>query len=459
VSIDVPVVLKPRRFLFWSHGGDADALALRVEQEGNEVLLYHVTPFARQKRLYDGLVPQAQTPLEAISWSPDVIIFDNIGEGKIADGLRARGWRVWGASQMMDRLEQDRAFGLALMRRNGLRIPETYVFKTAGEALPFLKDRPERWVLKPIGRGTTAHTYVSKNVDDLIHFLEKWQSTEEAKQPFLLQKVVDGIEISTEVWVQNGEIVWPANGTIELKKYGPGNLGPNIGSASSTCWVYGMDDPVIVRRGIGKMADWLKQQGYHGVLDWNSIVILEDRYPYGLEWTSRLGYSAIYALLEVTDAEVGRLLWDAANGTLRRFPGKPGVGYAVRVSIQPYPAAELYEGPILSRIMEPATGLDVTLPIDHPNIHPLDVRLDRRGNVETAGYDGVVAEVTGRGRSIEDARDAAHRTFEELVQVPNAFARIHDGADRAIIDTARLRTIGYETFREQESSKAAVVRS
>jgi hypothetical protein len=53
--------------------------------------------------------------------------------------------------------------------------------------------------------------------------------------------------------------------------------------------------------------------------------------------------------------------------------------------------------------------------------------------------------------------DAAHQTFEMLVKVPNAFARSHDGADRAITDTARLRTIGYETYMESEKTTVAPV--
>lgn len=451
-----------RRFLFWSHGGDADAVARRVLLEGNAVMLYHVSGFARQKKLYQGLVPQVDTPLDAVRWlgGPEggVIIFDQVGEGKVADGLRARGYHVWGGSQLQDKMELDRAFGLALMRRHGIRIPETYAFKTGEEALAFLKERPERWVLKPLKRAATASTYVSKDAGDLEHFLTKWSTTAEARQPFLLQKVVEGVELSTEIWVQHGEIVpGSANGTIELKRYGPGDLGPNIGSATSTVWVYGQDDPVVVRRGVGKLVPYLKEQGYHAVLDLNSIVSLEDRYPYGLELTPRLGYSAIYALMEVTDGEIGRVLWDAARGQLTHYPGRLGqVGYSVRVSVMPYPATELFPAAMMPRIMEPTTALDITLPIDHPNIHPLDVRIDDDGNCETAGFDGVVAEITGRGRSIEDARDAAHQTFEMLVKIPNAFARVHDGADRAITDTARLRTIGYETYMEQETPKTLV---
>src|SRR5262249_7610218 len=153
----------------------------------------------------------------------------------------------------------------------------------------------------------------------------------------------EGIEISTEVWVEHGEIIGPPNGTIEEKKYGVGGLGPNIGCASSTVWGYQVDDPIIVQRGIGRMASWLKQQDYHGVLDLNAIVSPDDRTPYGLEWTARMGYSAVYALAEITDGEMGRVLYEAAKGTLKRYPIRPGIGFAVRVSIPPYPSNELFE--------------------------------------------------------------------------------------------------------------------
>jgi hypothetical protein len=67
------------------------------------------------------------------------------------------------------------------------------------------------------------------------------------------------------------------------------------------------------------------------------------------------------------------------------------------------------------------------------------------GLLETAGYDGVICEVSARGQSIEEARDAVRRTFD-LLQIPNAYARLNDGADRALQDTTRLRMLGLEIF-------------
>jgi hypothetical protein len=67
------------------------------------------------------------------------------------------------------------------------------------------------------------------------------------------------------------------------------------------------------------------------------------------------------------------------------------------------------------------------------------------GFLETAGYDGVICEITARGQSIEEARDAVRRVFD-LIETPNAYARLQDGADRALKDTIRLRMLGFETF-------------
>jgi phosphoribosylamine-glycine ligase len=444
--INAPAVIKPRKFLFLSHGGDADALALRVQQEDNQVLLYHFKAFARERQLYAGLIPQPQNVQAGLRWNPDVVIFDQVGEGTVADRIRSDGFAVWGGSAVMDKMENDRAFGLKLMKQAGIRIPETHVFKTAAEAMPFIDEhRTERWVLKPLARAATASTYPSKNAEDLVHFLEKWSTTDEAKQPFLLQRFMDGIEISTEVWVEHGEIVWPANATLEEKRFGVGGLGPNIGCSSSLVYGYQVDDPILVQRGIGKLAAWLKKNDYHGVLDLNSIVNPDDRYPYGLEWTARMGFSAIYALAEVTDGEIGRVLYEAAKGTLKRYPIRPGLGYSVRVSIQPYPANELFEDEMYAKVMEPAGAIDIRIPIGDPHVWPLDVRLDENGNIETAGYDGVICELTARGQTIEEARDAVRRTFD-LIEIPNAYARLADGADRALADTTRLRMLGLETF-------------
>jgi hypothetical protein len=34
----------------------------------------------------------------------------------------------------------------------------------------------------------------------------------------------------------------------------------------------------------------------------------------------------------------------------------------------------------------------------------------------------------------------------DLIEIPNAYARLQDGADRALKDTVRLRMLGFETF-------------
>jgi phosphoribosylamine-glycine ligase len=436
------------KFLFCSHGGDGDALALRVQAEGNEVAIWHFKPRARKCLLYDGLVPQPETVEQGLRWKPDVIIFDQAGEGATADRWRRHGYAVWGASGVMDKMELNRSYGLLLMRDHGIEIPETHLFKTADEAIPFIKaHKAKRWVLKPIkGQGAaTGSTYPSKDTDDLLNFLEKWASGTEGGQPFLLQEFMDGIEISTEVWVQHGKILEPANATFEEKKYAVGGYGPNIGCASSTVYAYRDSDPHLVRQGIGLLAPWLEKQAYHGVLDLNTIVNPKNRMPYGLEWTARVGYSAIYALAEILNEDLGKILADAAKGQLSRVPLRDGVGHAVRVSIQPYPASELYEDDQQDEIMKPATGLTIKMPLGNRHIWPLDVRLSDKGGVETAGYDGVICEVSARGRTIEEARDAVRHTYE-LVTIPNAYVRLADSADRAIRDAAKLQALDLETF-------------
>ena len=474
--------------LIVSKSGDLTALAPRI---GGSLMIFR--PYARKKHLYDGLAPIFSSMEDAIRSRPEYILFDQIdsydkhgqpvyGIGALADALRRR-YPVWGAGTLQDALENNRAWALSVFLEAGMRIPTTLVFdpergkdwqavdledrlrvhRVKGhlkEARAFVEHAGGRWVLKPHDNGPTSLSYVPQDTEDLAHRLEMAREKHQVppQTRFILQRFVPGVEISTEVWVSNGEIIGPPNATLETKRLMAGDLGPSTGCQTSAVFVYPSQDVRIMRKTIGR-ADfraWLKKPTmptgrpapgpYHGPLDLNCIVSEEDHQPYVLEPTPRFGYNAIYALLELLDADPrsvfrGYAAGEAAPASFRTSQ----IAYALRVSIPPYPAADAIDDPAaLDELMEMATHVDILGPVDSPHVWLLDAQKVGEA-VRTAGFDAVVLEVTSSAGKLEDAVRAADDLFEQL-RIPDKQARTTDGADRAKRDLARLASWGYESF-------------
>jgi phosphoribosylamine-glycine ligase len=378
-------------------------------------------------------------------------------------------------------LELDRAFGMSVAVESGIRIPKTFLFdpkrgkdweavdpddrsrvqRIKGhlkEAIAFVRATDARYVLKPHGNAPNTLSYVSADAEDMGHRLTHLLDESRDIKPtdlFVLQEFIAGVEISTEVWVSNGEIVGVPNATIETKHFLAGDLGPNTGCQTSVVWAYDSQDVKILRQTIGRpeFRAWLKNpvgprgekyQPYHGPLDINCIVDEKTHKPFMLEWTPRFGYSAIYALLELLDSDPHDTFTSMAKGTTEGPQFSPGYGYAVRVSIPPYPMLDDVHNPaVTEKMLEMATHVDILGPVEDQHVWLLDAQKNGKG-VRTAGVDAVVCEVTGRGMRIEEARDSAHAIFGEL-RIADKQARTIDGADRAVRDVARLASWEYET--------------
>jgi hypothetical protein len=151
--------------------------------------------------------------------------------------------------------------------------------------------------------------------------------------------------------------------------------------------------------------------------------------------------------MELLESDPREIFSSMAKGTGEEPQFSPGYGYAVRVSIPPYPMTdhldESKDHAALIKMLEMATHVDILGPVEDQHVWLLDAQKNGKG-VRTAGVDAVVCEVTGRGMRIEEARDSAHAIFGEL-RIADKQARTIDGADRAIKDVARLASWEYET--------------
>lgn len=136
------------KFLFVSWESLSGDLAWQIKNEGHEVKVY--VKSEEDQDVYDGFLEKVSDWKLHIDWA-DVIVFDDVGFGSLADDLRKKGKLVVGGSVYTDRLEEDREFGQYEMKKNGLLILPHWDFNDYDAALTFIEQNPGRYVYKPSG--------------------------------------------------------------------------------------------------------------------------------------------------------------------------------------------------------------------------------------------------------------------------------------------------------------------
>lgn len=409
--------------------GESVGLALRLMQEGHDVSWYMKDTTG--ENLYQGVVPRVKTPFENVN-KDTIVIFDTVSFGKQADNLSRSGYKVYGGSKIADDLELDRSFGIPVAVDSGIAVPRWEEFQDFEKAKEFVKELNSPCVFKPEHNKEGIQTYVSTSPEDMTEMLDYFSENWKGGVDFILQEVIEGTEVSSEVWVVDGIIVPNSyNNTWETKRLMNDNLGPNTGCMSSTVKFNG--SPWLYNETFKKLRPWLKSIKYNGCLDINCIVDNSGR-PYFLEWTARFGYSAIYAFIQGLNMELGEFLTTLANREIPEINPIEGYCGALRVCIPPYPAEDCKESE-----GQPVRGIE-----DEPMIFPLDIkREDKR--LLSAGYDGIICEVTGIGDTVEELWDYIYSVSDSL-QIPNKMYRTD------AMENAKERIEELEIFNDTLSS-------
>ncbi len=412
------------RILFLSKDGDGIGVAHKLKMEGNDVRL-----FIQSKQFpltAMGMVERVPSFRPHIPWA-DLIICDMVGFGKYEDLFRRMGKVVFGCSKIADLLELDRGKGIELFERVGISIPETYSFKGKEEA----KQIADIWeapgfVIKPSGNLDTASTHVCKDPELYLWALDKLP----ANTPLIVQKIEEGIEVSTEGWFNGRDWITPFNHTFEEKRFMDGDRGPNTGCMGNVV-VTSMGDKLI-NSTIKKVTPFLKKISYRGPIDINCIVNEES--AFALEFTARLGYDAIEALIEGLKEPVTDLFFETAIGVKKEMDITNDYMIAVRVSIPPFP----HDDPEKEDAGLPILGINEH---NHKHIFFTDIYMDREGAHRYAAGDGVLMKVTARGREVKEAQNRVYRTIENLTILDAQYRR--DIGDRVRSDIKQLQAWGW----------------
>jgi phosphoribosylamine---glycine ligase len=400
------------RFLGVGDCADLAALYLRLAEEGHEVKVFIGHGLCQDTLA--GLINRVPDWEAELDWvraagSEGCILFENVGAGRgeLQDRLRDDGFNVIGSSAYGARLENDRAYAQRILAELGLSTAAVCEFSDAEVAKHYIERRPTRYVLK--SNGADAPSFVGshpagKDVQALL------AAGSQIGPSFILMDYIDGVEMGVGAYFNGSDFLEPACLDWEHKRFFPGDLGELTGEMG-TVVTYSRTKGFFDRT-LAKIAPLLRQNGYCGYINLNTIV--NDKGIWPLEFTCRFGYPG-YAILEpLQRTSWGDLFKTMLNRSTLQFETAPGFAVGVVVTTPPFPH---YRDAVRDPVGLPIL-FDELSPRDQKHLHYGEVGL-QGGLLVTTGMSGYTLVVTGTGETIEAARDAANALADKIV-VPNA---------------------------------------
>ena len=428
--------IKPKKFLFVSLESLSGDLAWSLKKEGQEVKAY-----IKEKDdvdVYNGFIDKVDDWKKYIDWA-DVIVFDDVEFGEVAERLRKRGKLVIGGSRYTDELEMDREFGQMEMKKYGINILHQQHFSNYDEAIEFIKANPARYVFKPSGNIPSAEKgllYLGEEEDgkDLLEILSQNKDVWQKKAPtFQLQKYVSGVEIAVGAFFNGKDFIYPININFEHKRVFPGNLGPFAGEMGTL--MFWSHPNILFKSTLEKMKPALAESGYIGYIDINCIVNGRGIYP--LEWTCRFGYPTIPIQLEGISMPTYEWLSKLAQGENFELRTKKGFQIGVRLMVPTYFVTQK-ESP--EKI---ATYRDLPILFRKANldgVHIEDIKMVD-GVWRIAGTSGCLLVITGSGSTVAEARHQVYSRIKNIM-IQNMFYRVDIGLEW-LQNSDKLQTWGY----------------
>src|SRR3989338_2305808 len=422
-----------KKFLFVSFESLSGDLAWQVQKEGNEVKIFIASE--SDKDVYDGFLEKVNKWEEFVDWA-DVVVFDDVGFGKIADSLRKTGKLVVGGSEYTDNLEEDRQFGQEEMKNAGLIVLPHWNFTDFDTAISFIKSNPGRYVFKPSGTISSEDKgilFMGQEEDgkDIIEVLEQNKILWAKKiNKFQLQKMAVGVEVAVGAFFNGDDFIYPININFEHKRLFPGDIGPYTGEMGTLMFWSPSND--IFQTTLLKLKDKLKNSGYQGYIDINCIANAKGAYP--LEITSRFGYPTISVQMEGVITPWGGFLYNLARKDNDELKVSRGFQIGVVVAVPPFPFDDKNEAFIYS---------DLSILFkknNHDGIHLGDVKMIN-GVWSIAGSTGYVMVITGSGSTVDEARKIVYSRLKNI-NLQNMYYRTDIGL-KWFTESDKLHTWGY----------------
>lgn len=407
--------------LFLSRYGEGADIAFRMILDGHKVRLW--IEDAKFKENADGLVPKVVDWRPHVQWA-DLAVFDYNSKAlaSIWDQIHKE-VPCFGGSVFGHRLEDDRAFARAIMDRCGLPALESKSFKTLKEAHAHLKSHPVPHAVKPSGSKVEKHHLIVGRRPDNSDALNRLELLMEQSLPVdsvEVEEKKDGVEVGLSGWFNGLDWVGPININFEHKRSHDREAGYLTGEMGTLCRYVEDPDLPLFRETLDKVKPLLRAANYRGQIDLNMIIGRDpqtgERFIAPLEFTPRIGYPAWALEDELHVTPWADLLMACAVGRQANFQVRFEWAVGVVLAAFGFPFDDKVNSISKGRVVE---GLDEHS-LEH--LHPMNLRLNKKGQFCVSAGAGYVLVATGRGEKIHDAKERAYQALS-VVSLDDGFNR------------------------------------
>ncbi|MDD4989807.1 MAG: hypothetical protein PHW31_00655 [Candidatus Pacebacteria bacterium] len=431
------------KVLFVSGELIAGDLAYRLKQEGCEVKLF--IEDESRKDCFDGMVEKTDDWKKELEWvgKDGLIIFDDVGYGKIQDELRRDGYNVFGGCEEGDRLEKDREFGQEILKLHGVCIETSKNFSDINDALQYLVKHKAKWVVKQNShQSSLAYVGSMKDGSDVASVLKSYNKYNEndSIRVITLQKKIDGIEVATGRYFNGKDWIGPICINFEHKPLFYKDIGPLTGEMGTLAWYEEDENNRIFKETLAKIKPYLEKINFKGYADINCIATKNRIVP--LEATMRFGCPTNHLQSEIQTSFWKDLLLAIAQGENYKLKFKKGYSVVVSIAIPPFPykaiSADYYLKDVDILFKKKLSKKEW----DRIHFEEVSLKEEKKKQYYISGSNGYILYITGFGRTPEKARKQVYSLVNKIV-IPKMFYRTDIGAKFLETDKKLLKKWGW----------------
>ena len=323
----------------------------------------------------------------------------------LADQLRQQGKLVFGPGADGAQLEGSKAWMKDLVMAAGVPTADHGTFTDVNQAKSYLETMAAPYVIKTDGLAAGKGVLVTNSLDDAKVAVNEYLSGSAfggAGEKIVIEEGLVGPEISI-LAISDGKKAVALSPAQDFKRLHNNNFGPNTGGMGAYSPVpiatpSLVDD--VLNNFIQPTITELRRRGidYRGVL-YAGLMITEGG-PKLLEYNVRFGDPEAQVVLPRFESSLTDLLLEASRGDIRTTPEFTSDAMVTVVC-----ASEGY--PSSPRVGDRIRGIEeATNTGGVEKVYAAGIKLDEEQQPVTAG--GRVLAVTGRGNTIEEARQNAY---------------------------------------------------